>query len=89
MPTSDAPSAAFFALLAAVAFFVYLLYRNLRAGRRRATDLELLLEADPNMICVVRDNSVTFANRALRERCGRSRSRQGGRSTELATRSSM
>ncbi|HEU4464214.1 MAG TPA: HAMP domain-containing sensor histidine kinase [Gemmatimonadota bacterium] len=72
MPTSDAPSAAFFALLAAVALFVYLLYRNLRAGRRRATDLELLLEADPNMICVVRQDSVTFANRALRERCGRS-----------------
>jgi signal transduction histidine kinase len=72
MPTSDAPSAALFALLAAVALFVYLLYRNLRAGRRRATDLELLLEADPNMICVVRQDSVTFANRALRERCGRS-----------------
>ncbi|HET7693362.1 MAG TPA: histidine kinase dimerization/phospho-acceptor domain-containing protein, partial [Gemmatimonadota bacterium] len=72
MPTSDAPSAAFFVLLAAVALFVYLLYRNLRAGRRRATDLELLLEADPNMICVVRQDSVTFANRALRERCGRS-----------------
>lgn len=70
MPTSDAPSAAFFALLAAVALFVYLLYRNLRAGRRRATDLELLLEADPNMICVVREHSVMFANRALRERCG-------------------
>ncbi|HJU87012.1 MAG TPA: HAMP domain-containing sensor histidine kinase, partial [Gemmatimonadota bacterium] len=46
--------------------------RNLRAGRRRATDLELLLEADPNMICVVLEGSVTFANRALRERCGRS-----------------
>lgn len=72
MPNSDAPSAAFFVLLAAVALFVYLLYRNLRAGRRRATDLELLLEADPNMICVVREDSVMFANRALRERCGRS-----------------
>jgi signal transduction histidine kinase len=72
MPTSDAPSAAFLLLLAAVALFVYLLYRNLRAGRRRATDLELLLEADPNMICVVRENAVVFANRALRERCGRS-----------------
>ena len=72
MPTPDAPSAAFFAVLAAVALFVYLLYRNLRAGRRRASDLEFLLEADPNMICVVREGSVTFANRALRERCGRS-----------------
>ena len=72
MPTSDAPSAVFLAVLAAVALFVYLLYRNLRAGRRRATDLEVLLEADPNMICVVREDSVTFANRALRERCGRS-----------------
>ena len=72
MPTSDPPSAAFFALLAAVALFVYLLYRNLRAGRRRATHLELLLEADPNKICGVRLDSVTFANRALRERCGRS-----------------
>ena len=72
MPTSDPPSAAFFALLAAVALFVSRLYRNLRPGRRRAPDLALLLEADPNMICVVRLDSVTFANRALRERCGRS-----------------
>lgn len=42
-----------------------------RAGSWRATDLELLLEEDPNMICVVREGAVVFANRALRERSGR------------------
>ncbi|MGH7565830.1 MAG: PAS domain-containing sensor histidine kinase, partial [Gemmatimonadota bacterium] len=42
-----------------------------RTGSWRATDLELLLEEDPNMICVVREGAVVFANRALRERSGR------------------
>jgi PAS domain S-box-containing protein len=42
-----------------------------RAGSWRASDFELLLEEDPNMICVVRGEAVVFANRALRERSGR------------------
>jgi hypothetical protein len=39
-----------------------------RAGTWRASDLELLLEEDPNMIIVVREGAVVFANRALRAR---------------------
>jgi PAS domain S-box-containing protein len=42
-----------------------------RAGTWRASDLELLLEEDPNMIFVVRQGAVVFANRALRARSGR------------------
>jgi len=42
-----------------------------RVGILRGSDLELLLEEDPNMICVVRDGEVAFANRALRERSGK------------------
>jgi PAS domain S-box-containing protein len=42
-----------------------------RAGTWRASDLELLLEEDPNMIFVVREGTVVFANRALRARSGR------------------
>jgi PAS domain S-box-containing protein len=42
-----------------------------RAGTWRASDLELLLEEDPNMIFVVRLGAVVFANRALRARSGR------------------
>ena len=42
-----------------------------RSGHGQATDLELLLEDDPNMICIVRDGELVFANRALRERSGR------------------
>jgi len=42
-----------------------------RAGGWRTDELELLLEEDPNMICVVQEDTVAFANRALRERSGR------------------
>jgi PAS domain S-box-containing protein len=39
-----------------------------RAGPRMQSDLELLLEEDPNMICVVREGELMYANRALRDR---------------------
>jgi signal transduction histidine kinase len=62
-------------LVAAAAFFalgmILLATEIARAGNWRATELELLLEEDPNMICVVREGAVVFANRALRDRSGR------------------
>jgi len=39
-----------------------------RVGLRMGSDLELLLEEGPNMICVVRQGEVVYANRELRER---------------------
>lgn len=43
-----------------------------RVGLRMGGDLEVLLEDDPNMICVVRQGEVVYANRELRERFDKS-----------------
>lgn len=62
-------------LAVAAACFVPGLYARAREAARdgawRTDELELLLEEDPNMICVVQEDTVAFANRALRERSGR------------------
>ncbi|HEU4464368.1 MAG TPA: PAS domain-containing sensor histidine kinase [Gemmatimonadota bacterium] len=62
-------------LVAAAACFAPGLLRIAREAARaqgwRTDELELLLENDPNMICVVREETVVFGNRALRERSGR------------------
>lgn len=72
-PESAAWSAAM--LVAAAVCFAPGLVRIAREAARAqgwgADELELLLENDPNMICVVREETVVFANRALRERTGR------------------
>jgi signal transduction histidine kinase len=74
MTISDIPfSAVLFLFLAAVALSILIVRAAGRARARswRATDFELLIDEDPNMICVVRDGAVVFANRALRDRSGR------------------
>ena len=75
LPDADATAWRAEILVLAAACFapgaVRLALKSARAGGWGSDELELLLEEDPNMICVVQEERVTFANRALRERTGR------------------
>jgi PAS domain-containing protein len=71
LPTRPRRSAAILAAAACFAPGLVRIAREAGAPRAGGRELELLLENDPNMICVVREETVVFANRALRERTGR------------------